>query len=106
MQGKGLPAIGAAFSIIGAFREAALREAGLAGVLDALESAVVRHNAFPSSSGRSERFATALVLQIGTDANTKVLAINCGRLPPILIARAFARSWQADDIAILSLRRA
>jgi len=87
VQGKGLPAIGAAFGIIGAFREAAYREVELADVVDALELAVVRHNAFATQSGRTERFATALVLHIGPSADPKVQAVNCGHLPPILLGR-------------------
>ncbi len=87
VQGKGLPAIGTAFGIIGAFREAAYREPQLSGVVDALESAVVRHNAFAARSGRDERFATALILHLDADRRTQVEAINCGHLPPILLGR-------------------
>lgn len=87
VQGKGLPAIGAAFSIIGAFREAAYREPGLAGVVDALESAVVRHNGFAAQSGRQERFVTALILHVGPVTEPKVQAVNCGHLPPVLLGR-------------------
>jgi serine phosphatase RsbU (regulator of sigma subunit) len=87
VQGKGLPAIGAAFSIIGAFREAAYREAELTDVVDALESAVVRHNGFAGQSGRPERFVTALILHIGPLAEAKVQAVDCGHLPPVLLGR-------------------
>jgi len=87
VQGKGLPAIGAAFSIIGAFREAAYREAELVDVVDALESALVRRNAYALQSGRTERFATALILHIGPIGEPKVQAVNCGHLPPILLGR-------------------
>jgi len=87
VQGKGLPAIGAAFSIIGAFREAAYREAELMDVVEALELALVRHNAYAVQSGRSERFATALVLHFGPIGQPKVLAVNCGHLTPILLGR-------------------
>ena len=87
VQGKGLPAIGAAFSIIGAFREAAYREAELAGVAAALESAVVRQNGFAAQSGRPERFVTALILHVGPSTEAKVQAVNCGHLPPILLGR-------------------
>jgi len=87
VQGKGLPAIGAAFSIIGAFREAAYREPELTDVVEALESALVRHNAYAIQDGRTERFATALVLHIGAVGQPKVQAVNCGHLPPILLGR-------------------
>lgn len=87
VQGKGLPAIGGAFSILGAFREAAYREVELSGVVAALESAVERHNDFAVQSGRTERFVTAFVLHVGPPGETKVQAINCGHLPPILLGR-------------------
>jgi len=87
VQGKGLPAIGTAFGIIGAFREAAYREPELGGVVDALESAVVRHNVFAARSGRDERYATALILHLDADRSPAVAAINCGHLPPILLGR-------------------
>jgi serine phosphatase RsbU (regulator of sigma subunit) len=87
VQGKGLPAIGAAFSIIGAFREAAYREPELTKVVAALESALVRHNAHANQAGRAERFATALILHVGPPAEPKVQAVNCGHLPPILLGR-------------------
>jgi serine phosphatase RsbU (regulator of sigma subunit) len=87
VQGKGLPAIGAAFSIIAAFRESAYRSAELADVASALESAVLRHNRFAAQSGRPERFVTALILHIGPLSDPKVQAVNCGHLPPILLGR-------------------
>ncbi|MBR7827767.1 serine/threonine-protein phosphatase [Actinospica sp. MGRD01-02] len=87
VQGKGLPAMGAAFGIVGAFREAAYREPELLDVVDALESALARHNAFAVQAGRSERFATALVLHIGPVGQPKALAVDCGHLPPILLGR-------------------
>ncbi|MFJ5103576.1 SpoIIE family protein phosphatase [Streptomyces sp. NPDC088554] len=59
VQGKGLPAIGVAFAALGSFREASLT-----GLVDALESSVVRHNAFAPQTGEPERFVTALVLDI------------------------------------------
>ena len=87
VQGKGLPAIGAALSIIGAFREAAYREPELVDVVEALESALLRHNAFAIQAGRTERFATALVLHFGPVGRAKSQAVNCGHLPPILLGR-------------------
>jgi serine phosphatase RsbU (regulator of sigma subunit) len=83
VQGKGLPAIGAAFAALGAFREAALREPTLTALVDDLERAVVRHNAFAQQTGEPERFVTALVLGIDTSAETQ--AVNCGYPPPYLL---------------------
>ncbi|GAA0649765.1 PP2C family serine/threonine-protein phosphatase [Streptomyces thermocarboxydovorans] len=83
VQGKGLPAIGAAFAALGAFREAALREPTLTALVDDLERAVVRHNAVAQQSGEPERFVTALIL--GIDASTDAQAVNCGHPPPYLL---------------------
>lgn len=83
VQGKGLRAIGAALALLGAFREAAYREATLEGVVESLESAVVRHNAFAADAGEPERFVTALVLGIGPRPEAE--AVNCGHIPPYLI---------------------
>ncbi|NEB41235.1 PP2C family protein-serine/threonine phosphatase [Streptomyces sp. SID14515] len=83
VQGKGLAAIGAGFAAIAAFREAAIREPTLTGVVEALEDAVVRHNVFSAQTGEAERFVTALVL--GFDGSGRVEAVNCGHLPPRLL---------------------
>ncbi|MFJ7330327.1 PP2C family protein-serine/threonine phosphatase [Streptomyces cyaneofuscatus] len=83
VQGKGIAAIGAGFAAIAAFREAAVREPTLTGVVEALEAAVVRHNAFSAQTGEAERFVTALVL--GFDEEKRVQAVNCGHLPPRLL---------------------
>jgi hypothetical protein len=83
VQGKGLPAIGAAFAMLGAFREAAPREPTLTALVDDLEQAVVRHNAFARQTGEPERFVTALIL--GIDTSTETQAVNCGHLPPYLL---------------------
>ncbi|MFJ1697107.1 PP2C family protein-serine/threonine phosphatase [Streptomyces sp. NPDC088252] len=90
VQGKGLAAIGAGFAVLGAFREAAIREPGLTGVVDALEDAVARHNAFSAQTGETERFVTALVL--GVDGDDRVQAVNCGHLPPRLLHDGVARA--------------
>ncbi|HWU06928.1 MAG TPA: PP2C family protein-serine/threonine phosphatase [Streptomyces sp.] len=83
VQGKGLPAIGAGFAALGAFREAAVREPELTAVADSVEDAVVRHNAFSAGTGETERFVTALLL--GFDGGDRVRAVNCGHLPPRLL---------------------
>ncbi|MEU4261746.1 PP2C family protein-serine/threonine phosphatase [Streptomyces argenteolus] len=83
VQGKGLPAIGAGFAALGAFREAAIRESSLASVADVVEDAVSRHNAFSADTGETERFVTALLLSF--DGDDRVRAVNCGHLPPRLL---------------------
>ncbi|MEU1127260.1 PP2C family protein-serine/threonine phosphatase [Streptomyces sp. NPDC005899] len=83
VQGKGLPAIGAGFAALGAFREAAVREPDLTAVAGAVESAVVRHNAFSAGTGETERFVTALLLCF--DGEERVRVVNCGHVPPRLL---------------------
>ncbi|MFD5574876.1 PP2C family protein-serine/threonine phosphatase [Streptomyces cadmiisoli] len=83
VQGKGLPAVGTAFAMLGSFREAAQREPTLTALVDDLEQAVVRHNAFARQTGEPERFVTALILSI--DASTETQAVNCGHPPPYLL---------------------
>ncbi|MEV7236039.1 PP2C family protein-serine/threonine phosphatase [Streptomyces sp. NPDC051020] len=83
VQGKGLPAVGAAFAVIGAFREAAHREPTLTALVDALDASVVRHNSYAAQTGDDERFVTALVINI--DAHDEVQVINCGHIPPQLL---------------------
>ncbi|MDH6220793.1 PP2C family protein-serine/threonine phosphatase [Streptomyces pseudovenezuelae] len=83
VQGKGLAAVGAAFAVIGAFREAAYREPTLTALVDALDAAVVRHNTYAEQTGDDERFVTALI--IGVDAETEAQVVNCGHVPPWLV---------------------
>ncbi|WP_432741662.1 serine/threonine-protein phosphatase [Streptomyces sp. JH002] len=83
VQGKGLAAVGAAFAVIGAFREAAHREPTLTALVDALDASVVRHNSYAEQLGDDERFVTALVVSV--DAGTETQFVNCGHIPPRLV---------------------
>ncbi|MFD7867939.1 PP2C family protein-serine/threonine phosphatase [Streptomyces sp. NPDC057682] len=83
VQGKGLAAIGMAIDVVGAFREAAHREATVTALVDALEAAVVRHNAYAGQRGEPERFVTALVLGVGEEIGTQV--VGCGHIAPYLL---------------------
>ncbi|WP_328477287.1 serine/threonine-protein phosphatase [Streptomyces sp. NBC_00377] len=83
VQGKGLAAVGAAFAVIGAFREAAHREPTLTALVDALDASVVRHNSYAEQSGDDERFVTALI--IGVDTGSEAQVVNCGHIPPWLL---------------------
>jgi serine phosphatase RsbU (regulator of sigma subunit) len=83
VQGKGLAAVGAAFAVIGAFREAAHREPTLTALVDALDGAVVRHNSYAEQTGDDDRFVTALV--VGIDADAEAQVVNCGHVPPRLL---------------------
>ncbi|QYC42919.1 Stage II sporulation protein E (SpoIIE) [Nonomuraea coxensis DSM 45129] len=92
VQGKGLPAIGTALAVLGAFREAAHREPTLVGVVEAMESAVTRHNLGAGRSGEPERLVTALVLDIRR--GPVVEAVNCGHIPPYIIHNG--RAYQSS----------
>ncbi|MGI5419877.1 PP2C family protein-serine/threonine phosphatase [Actinomadura luteofluorescens] len=82
VQGKGLPAISAAFAVLSSFREAALVAPTLTALVNALENSVLRHNSFVAQTGEEQRFVTALVLGI---TQTTAQAINCGHIPPYLL---------------------
>ncbi|MGQ4425729.1 PP2C family serine/threonine-protein phosphatase, partial [Streptomyces violaceoruber] len=83
VQGKGLPAIGMAIDVVGAFREAAHREPTVTALVDSLEAAVVRHNGYAEQRGEPERFVTAVVLGVDTGAETQL--VTCGHIPPYLL---------------------
>lgn len=86
VQGKGLPAVGAAFAVIGAFREAAHREPTLTALVDALDASVMRHNSYAAQTGDDERFVTALIVNV--DSHNEVQVINCGHVAPQLLQDA------------------
>ncbi|WP_327425485.1 serine/threonine-protein phosphatase (plasmid) [Streptomyces sp. NBC_01527] len=83
VQGKGLPAVAAAFALLSAFRETAPREPTLTAVADALETAVGHHNAVAGQIGEPERFVTALIL--GVDGSEATQALSCGHRPLYLL---------------------
>ncbi|MFI6651256.1 PP2C family protein-serine/threonine phosphatase [Streptomyces sp. NPDC050529] len=95
VQGKGLPAIGMAIDVVGAFREAAHREPTVTALVDALEAAVVRHNDYAGQRGEPERFVTALVL--GVDAGTDTQVVGCGHIPPYLLHEGAVTAVGAGD---------
>ncbi|MFE7464715.1 PP2C family protein-serine/threonine phosphatase [Streptomyces sp. NPDC057499] len=83
VQGKGLPAVGAAFAVIGAFRASAHREPTLTALVDALDASVVLHNSYAAQTGDDERFVTALIINV--DAQEETQAVNCGHVLPHLL---------------------
>lgn len=87
VRGHGLPALGTAAAVLGAFREGAYDEPSLDGVLRRMERALGRHvreraRADPGSPA-AEEFVTVLLLQIARDGT--LLALNCGHPRPYLI---------------------
>ncbi|MDX3800704.1 PP2C family protein-serine/threonine phosphatase [Streptomyces sp. AK04-3B] len=101
VQGKGLAAVGAAFAVIGAFREAAYREATLTALVDALDAAVVRHNSYAEQTGDDERFVTALI--VGVDADDEAQVVNCGHIPPRLVHEGAVTTAAVDPGVPLGL---
>ncbi|WP_328869241.1 serine/threonine-protein phosphatase [Streptomyces sp. NBC_00287] len=101
VQGKGLAAVGAAFAVVGAFREAAHREPTLTALVDVLDAAVVRHNSQAQQTGEDERFVTALI--IGIDAGPEAQAVNCGHIPPRLLHEGLVTTPPLDSGVPLGL---
>ncbi|MCX4802659.1 serine/threonine-protein phosphatase [Streptomyces sp. NBC_01214] len=90
VRGHGLPALGTAAAVLGAFREGAYDEPSLDGVLRRMERALGRHvrdraRADPRSPV-AEEFVTVLLLQIARDGT--LLALNAGHPWPYLIRPA------------------
>ncbi|MFE9483563.1 PP2C family protein-serine/threonine phosphatase [Streptomyces spororaveus] len=88
VRGHGLPALGAAAAVLGAFREGAYDEPSLAGVLRRMERALGRHvrDRAESEPAAAEEFVTVLLLQIAGDGT--LLALNCGHPRPYLLRSA------------------
>ena len=76
VQGKGLEAVETAAAVVGAFREAAYDEPGLADVVTRLESTLDR-----MLSG--EKFVTAVLAEYNDD---KITLLSCGHPPPLVLA--------------------
>ncbi|WP_395367138.1 PP2C family protein-serine/threonine phosphatase [Streptomyces sp. YH02] len=103
VRGKGLPAVGAAAAIVNAFREAAYSETDLVHVARRLDASCTRYNgAFPPD-GVTERFATALLVEIPLDGG-RIGILNCGHPPPLLLTRRTVRVIEsATPSPLLSL---
>ncbi|MFE7215971.1 PP2C family protein-serine/threonine phosphatase [Streptomyces sp. NPDC057611] len=85
VRGKGLPAIGEAALLLGAFREAAHQHAVLPQLAAALERSVTRHVAdFEPEDEAGERFVTALLLEIPDDEPV-IRMTSCGHPAPFLL---------------------
>ncbi|MGW7003924.1 PP2C family protein-serine/threonine phosphatase [Streptomyces sp. NPDC054933] len=86
VRGKGLPAIGEAALLLGAFREAAHQHTTLPELAAGLEQSVSRYLAdFEPEDEAGERFATALLLEI-PDEDPITRITSCGHLPPLLLS--------------------
>ena len=81
VRGKGLPAVGAAANLLGAFREAAPHAADLSILAERLEGSVKRHNA--RAGLEASDFITATVLSVPSGPVAEMVC--CGHPGPILI---------------------
>ncbi|MFJ3639895.1 PP2C family protein-serine/threonine phosphatase [Streptomyces sp. NPDC090108] len=90
VRGKGLPAIGEAALLLGAFRESAHRHPDLAELAASLDQSITRYAAeldAPEDAG--ERFATALLVEI-PERDPVTLMTSCGHPPPLLLSPGHA----------------
>ncbi|MFF4794280.1 PP2C family protein-serine/threonine phosphatase [Streptomyces sp. NPDC001276] len=85
VRGKGLPAIGEAALLLGAFREATHQHASLPQLAAALERSIARYlTDFEPEDEAGERFVTALLLEIPDDEPV-VRITSCGHPAPLLL---------------------
>ncbi|MFI9601249.1 PP2C family protein-serine/threonine phosphatase [Streptomyces sp. NPDC052043] len=93
VMGKGLTAISDAALLLGAFREAAHRQAGLPDLAAYLDHSVCWHLAEPTEvETAGECFITAAVFDI-PDEHPMVQMVSCGHPSPLLL-----RNWQATTL--------
>lgn len=94
VSGKGLPAVTASVSLLGAFREAAYHERDLAEVARHLEVAMQRYNVWaryaapghrtvPGGAESAELFSTAVLLDFAAPDTVDLIAF--GHEPPLLV---------------------
>jgi serine phosphatase RsbU (regulator of sigma subunit) len=91
-QGKGLPAVQTAATVLGAFREAAYDEPSLTRVAERIEISLGRQAA-------TERFVTAILAQVSTGEATVTL-LNRGHPPPLLLSRGTVRFCEPAQTAL------
>ena len=92
VQGKGLPAVQTAATVLGAFREAAHDAPTLAVITDRIEASLARQ-------GDREQFVTAILAQLSDDGSAIEL-LNCGHPAPLLVGDGGARFIEPADPAL------
>ncbi|MFJ8823952.1 PP2C family protein-serine/threonine phosphatase [Streptomyces sp. NPDC102467] len=88
VSGKGLPAVSASASLLGAFREAGYHAARVEEIAERLETAMQRYNAWTRTMRDSEHpdaFSTALLLHFPPD-DEAVDIVNFGHEPPLVVS--------------------
>jgi serine phosphatase RsbU (regulator of sigma subunit) len=83
VEGKGLPALQGASTVLGVFREAAHEEDSLGAIVDRIEASLTHEF-------DDKQFATAILAQVSPDGG-QVDLLNCGHPPPLLLGRARPR---------------
>ncbi|HEV2378140.1 MAG TPA: PP2C family protein-serine/threonine phosphatase [Streptosporangiaceae bacterium] len=82
VQGKGLPAVQTAATVLGSFRECAYEATSLAVIAERIETSLARQ-------AMGERFVTALLAQVSGDGGTVDL-LSRGHPPPLLLTEGSA----------------
>jgi serine phosphatase RsbU (regulator of sigma subunit) len=80
VQGKGLPAVQTAATVLGAFRSAAHDAPGLEQIAEQIEISLERQD-------RDEEFVTAVLAEV-SDGGSRVDILNCGHPPPLMVRAA------------------
>ncbi|MCZ0985062.1 PP2C family protein-serine/threonine phosphatase [Streptomyces diastatochromogenes] len=90
VRGKGLPSIGEAALLLGAFRESAHRHVALADLASGLDQSISRYaTELETEEETGERFATVLLVEI-PDRESVTRMTSCGHPPPLLLSPGHA----------------
>jgi serine phosphatase RsbU (regulator of sigma subunit) len=89
VQGKGLPAVKTAATVLGTFREVAYEAVDLATLADRIEISLARELT-------DEQFVTAVLAQVSADGS-KIELLNCGHHAPLLASGGAAQFVEAAD---------
>ncbi|MFE1882925.1 PP2C family protein-serine/threonine phosphatase [Streptomyces diastatochromogenes] len=90
VRGKGLPSIGEAALLLGAFRESAHRHVALADLASGLDQSIIRYaTELETEEETGERFATVLLVEI-PDRESVTRMTSCGHPPPLLLSPGHA----------------
>jgi serine phosphatase RsbU (regulator of sigma subunit) len=92
VEGKGLPALQGAATVLGVFREAAHEEDSLGAIVDRIEASL-------AYEFDDKQFATAILAQVSPDGG-KVELLNCGHPPPLLLGPAPPRYIQTGTTGL------
>lgn len=92
VQGKGLPAVQTAATVLAAFRESAYDAPDLTAIADRIETSLTRH-------ATGDQFVTVLLAHVSADGG-KVSLLNCGHPPPLLLSGAAVRFLEPPQASL------